>query len=745
MLDYELIIKYFLNTNYDVQPIEMEGDDALSVSFEMDKKTVTLVHVCTDELTALPTFFLKDFRSFGVIAHVLPIDSNIDLGWICVNELDSVSINFDRPELAFEESINRHIKQLTKLLSDPEFNKQELLREFHTNWYKNTISITNQSIKTLYCVSGKGGLEQLDMYKPLISDSIMSIAASPIALSKNNKDIHVSKYLKSDNRDKYKDTIACVIPLIAVNPIIPSDADGLKVWLLDTLNNVEESSKLHLTQKVFNYKSKQFWLVFNVSTPSGVSWFGVKLNQNKKRAFPQDLKKLADWKIEPILVNVFNKDLLMPRSGANTSLDTSKVLLVGCGSVGSELAFKLGAAGVGHLDIIDPDSFSISNMYRHTLNREHILWPKSTAVAIQLRKQFPWINVKDYERRLLDMRKQEILDSYNLVVIAIGAPTHERLFHEYLTKNRINISVIYTWLEGYGVGGHAVLDVPQQKGCLRCAYVEPDSGKRGLASNLNFLISDQHIVKNYAGCGEMFIPYGAVSSTQTALIAADLAINYLSGKLTTPTKVSWKGDSFDAEQEGLKFTSRYDYFDYSLTKQPLHHPLCDVCSDNDYLIYKYNSYQLGIPTHILKQLDSFKQIGNELPESAGLIIGYKTNNSEYRVEKITTPKSNDYQTRSYFKLDASAHQCEVNEAYKNSDCLLGYMGTWHTHPQNVPVPSSVDITDWKKHNAENSDRQLFFVVVGLKKLAVFIIHDDKLIELTPVIYNKKEFDDVGKV
>ena len=59
---------------------------------------------------------------------------------------------------------------------------------------------------------------------------------------------------------------------------------------------------------------------------------------------------------------------LIPRGGGSMDLTDKSVLLVGCGSVGSEVALRLTSAGVGRLTVSDPDRLSEENLYRHTLS-----------------------------------------------------------------------------------------------------------------------------------------------------------------------------------------------------------------------------------------------------------------------------------------------------------------------------------------------------------------------------------------
>lgn len=703
----------------------------LSVCFEIDKQTVTLLHRCTDELKHLPHFFLKDYSSFGVLAHVLPVEHYEELGNICVNHTDSVSVNFERPELAFEESIRRHIDLIGKLLTNPEFNEKELLREFRTNWYANTKSLLEKPPKTLYFPSKSGRYTTLDIYKPLSPDSVVSISASFVAQPNVDADNDVARFFQIDRRKRHQDAIGCIIPLQLISPVIPRDAIGLKTWILNALKQLPLTLSNKLDKELYPIRAKEFWLAFNVNTPSGTAWVGAKLTLDKKRVFPDTLEKFERWQIEPIFVDVFNKELMLPRSGANPTLDKKKILIFGCGSVGSEIAHKLGSAGVGQVDIVDPDTFSTSNLYRHTLESYYTGWSKAHAVALQLKAKFPWIKSTGYITNLLDSRTNNITSAYDLIVIAIGSPTHERLFHDYLVKSAGNTPAIYSWLEGFGIGGHAILDIPRKKGCLRCAYVESNTGTRGLASNLNFLIPNQNIVKNYAGCGEMFIPYGAISSTQTALIAADLAISYLEKKLTESTKVSWKGDSKESELQGLKLTSRYYTFNSSLKKQLLRHPLCDICHPEEPIKFLSPSgKRLYLAAAVYQKMLGYKQIEPSSVESAGLLIGCYLQNGDVLVDEITTPKASDTRTRTTFTLDAEAHQADIDTAYDESDRLLGYIGTWHTHPQDVPVPSGIDKMDWRSHERDNPDRPLFFIVVGLQKTSAYTLHKGSIVELS---------------
>ena len=252
------------------------------------------------------------------------------------------------------------------------------------------------------------------------------------------------------------------------------------------------------------------------------------------------------------------------------------MLLVGCGSVGSELALRLTSAGVGRLTVSDPDTLSEANLYRHTLSVKDIGRSKSEALADEISLKHPWAEVTPLREKLEALRQPTVLRQFDLVVIAIGMPNVERVFAEYLSQEPIVVPMLNCWLEGYGIGGHAIVVVPETKGCWHCAYV-PKTRTRGLSSNLSFLAPGQVVMRDHGGCGTQFLPYSGIAAGYTASIAADLAVRFLAGQVSNSSKVSWKGSDVEARRECLAVTWRYRHFSDSLRILPLHDVDCDLC------------------------------------------------------------------------------------------------------------------------------------------------------------------------
>ena len=88
-------------------------------------------------------------------------------------------------------------------------------------------------------------------------------------------------------------------------------------------------------------------------------------------------------------MNRYHRQMLLPQIGAagQARLAASRVLVVGCGALGSGIAEQLVRAGVGHLRIVDRDIVELTNLQRQVLYDERDVaeqTPKAIAAARRL-------------------------------------------------------------------------------------------------------------------------------------------------------------------------------------------------------------------------------------------------------------------------------------------------------------------------------------------------------------------------
>ena len=160
-MNYQLIIQHLQSCGYSVSAANVLARDTIEVNVTIGSYTITLIHFEVDEITSMPSFYLKDPQQFTRLAHTLSFN-DYNLASICVNVTDSVSVNYEVPTLAFEDSLKKHIELLTKCLTDPVENKKELLREFLASWY----SLNNTKFNDVLCLVDSPEFCKLKVYAP---------------------------------------------------------------------------------------------------------------------------------------------------------------------------------------------------------------------------------------------------------------------------------------------------------------------------------------------------------------------------------------------------------------------------------------------------------------------------------------------------------------------------------------------------------------------------------------------------
>lgn len=131
--------------------------------------------------------------------------------------------------------------------------------------------------------------------------------------------------------------------------------------------------------------------------------------------------------------------------------------------------------------------------------------------------------------------------------------------------------------------------------------------------------------------------------------------------------------------------------------------------------YKINeNCILRLENDVLSKLNNYCQ-GKGMSERGGILLGkIRTDYSEYIITNISEPCNKDRMGRHYFIRNKENAQNVINEAWENSDGQVIYLGEWHTHPELLPSPSSVDIKLIKQCSieVEHLPPYIFLIIVG---------------------------------
>lgn len=106
----------------------------------------------------------------------------------------------------------------------------------------------------------------------------------------------------------------------------------------------------------------------------------------------------------------------------------ARVLIVGCGGLGSPVAMYLAAAGVGTIGLVDGDVVTLSNLQRQIIHwEEDIDCAKVDSAADKMQRINPEVTVRTYATMLTRENAEEIMAEYDFVLDCTDSKTAKYL------------------------------------------------------------------------------------------------------------------------------------------------------------------------------------------------------------------------------------------------------------------------------------------------------------------------------
>ncbi|HET7287719.1 MAG TPA: ThiF family adenylyltransferase, partial [Pyrinomonadaceae bacterium] len=152
-------------------------------------------------------------------------------------------------------------------------------------------------------------------------------------------------------------------------------------------------------------------------------------------------------------------------------LRAARVLIVGCGALGSAHSEALARAGVGHLRIVDRDFVEPSNLQRQTMFTEgdaEQRLPKVIAAANHLRQINSEVGIDPHIIDVNHSNIEQLLDDCDVVLDGTDNFAIRYLINDACVKHETN------WIYGAAVGSYGVTMTirPHETACLRCVFEE---------------------------------------------------------------------------------------------------------------------------------------------------------------------------------------------------------------------------------------------------------------------------------
>ena len=408
---------------------------------------------------------------------------------ICyVDKEDKVAI-FDGKQL-----IKKELEKIYTIIKNYEkglFNKQDFLEEFDSYWNNESLYMHVYS-----------NIEEPNLLDLLVVEKFKEIVTTDLEKTKLMlKNMHLE--IKEEKK-------------VVFLPFLDQFKYPFPKTKKDILKIIE-----HFEYKIFleeNIKESNLTVVFSFNIAEHIHYAAFKFQKPYKQFF-------IDSEIISIRIRRINRDRIFSRGGNRLTSDIAKIpieiAIVGCGSLGASLAFKLAKSGVKRFVFIDPDVLTEANIGRHICGMEYINKAKVLALKSFLLEQFPDLEIEAISKNGIECIER--LSQANLIISAVGSEGEgfeQLLLQLKHSKNRdISIpDIVLTWFEG-PVAGQIVLiketNIDDFPNFIDKIAVLDKSKKNEL-------------IKLDIGCNSSYSPYAFIDAENTVLHASLLITQYIS-------------------------------------------------------------------------------------------------------------------------------------------------------------------------------------------------------------------------
>ncbi|NMH64455.1 ThiF family adenylyltransferase [Shewanella salipaludis] len=509
---------------------------------------------------SLPFATLLDKDQIGLLPHVN------QHGTICYAEHDGILINYSDPENLLDyiiSTIRNHLDRWSlKIFKDD-------LKDEYEGFFFNPLNEINS-----FCCP-QSTYSRIYIKTKYNKDK----TSTPVLMYEKNSPLP-EKFSDIQSTSELNITSAlCVNFNTKITP--PIGGNFTFRYFKSLIDSLDEKEKARVTRLAQKFKNKLDFFVLLSAPRNSLNRTQILL----KFKYPAKNEHPIVSDNEKCEISLFSilrlhKKYLLERGGAISQFQNSKVAIVGCGSVGSEIASMISKSGVGSLTLIDHDEFNADNIYRHNLGGNSITFTPDSSKEIKknfkvdalkksIEKDIPYIRVNAVAMTFQHAIKQNLISNFDVIIVAIGSPT-ENLQANRLLKNTDNKIIIYCWNEAAGAGGHSVkIDMAQC--CLECIYI--NEGGEIVPTYYSLLASDQNIAKNLTGCAGLFTPFSYIDSSQTALLATKHCLEALHS-ITESSISSWKNDRFDS----YMVTDYFSSFSHTTEHAIIKSDSCGICN-----------------------------------------------------------------------------------------------------------------------------------------------------------------------
>lgn len=448
---------------------------------------------------------------------------------ICFGRDDDFNL-YDTPgDIIIEETLDSFFSLINL---SPYQQKKEFFKEFLHFWHKS--SKKNMELKTY--INNTFSAKEVQVTE-ILRDKVGKIAKFKSGYIKSESDFVNSLHLDNGTNKK-----GIFIPLINISYLSPFPNEWNFRKILN--KNINEDSYLFLKSRKTYKKSLHFLFSLSLETGFEIQFLSEITFLTDKIDTIYNKLVLEIEKIEPILSFRNDVTFMLNRTSGETNLLNKKIAIIGCGSLGSYIANEIPKLGIGYLKLYDSDKIHAENIFRHTLGGDFIGFNKTDGLKASLSASFPHLKIEPSNKKVNYKNiVQQGLEKLDLVIFSIGSSSEQLLINDKLREIKFKKPVLFTWLDSFGSGCHALLVDYSKKGCYKCLS----------KFKVSFSKNNDDIVHT-DGCGGTFTPYGNSILLKGTSMVLDVITHFFSNRQYPQNPLfSVK----NIKQDSIEYTDRY--------------------------------------------------------------------------------------------------------------------------------------------------------------------------------------------
>lgn len=474
-----------------------------------------------------------------------------------------------------------------------------------------------------------------------------------------------------------KSTVYFFASLMISNIYVPGNINNFTKLVEYARNNKIEDFKDMINdyaQHIFEEKLPYIFVSFLVTRPyhligsnSSIEMihFAIEVKEHKKNKnhFHQDAGVF-------ILGNkqVANTDLLRQFAGSQINTNITKIIQLGCGSLGSKICMHLGRNGNDNFYLIDDKFFSPNNNARHALFSNSYFFTKVELLETALRS-IGLNNIRIDAKNIFDF--DNLPTDKNSIIIDSTASLS---VNNYLTVTHFEGSLIHTSLYNNAEIGFLGIE-----GIARKTKIIDF-----IAYMYNLCLQNNELARNITNTHASYQNVGQGCGSFTT-VSTDATISLLAAGMANKIQ-QYIEKGLDDNGELLLGSVSSDKL--SVTWQQF---TCAPMIVQTIRGRSNEEWEIRIFPEVIKAIETESLKWGEL-ETGGILIGHISIPTQTIVitSQIEAPEDS-IRGKTHFHSGIKGLNKEIKHIEKTTGVMLTQLGTWHSHPNGSASPSPVDI------------------------------------------------------